>query len=111
MTVQQLIEHSIFQTCNRGSNTESVIEKVYCCDLLSFAMGKAPANCAWITVIGNVNTLAVAALADVSCIILAENAKLDNIALQKATEQGISVFYTELPSFEAALEVHQLLEH
>ena len=35
-------------------------------------MSKAPENGAWVTVMGNKNTLAVASLADVSCIILAE---------------------------------------
>ena len=48
------------------------IAKVFCCDLLSIAMSKAPENGAWVTVMGNKNTLAVASLADVSCIILAE---------------------------------------
>jgi DeoR/GlpR family transcriptional regulator of sugar metabolism len=56
---------------------------------------------------GNINTLAVAALADASCIILAEGSKLDEPALNKAKEQGITVLTTELPIFEAARIVYQ----
>lgn len=109
MTVQQLIDASLFEVCCLGEDTERIIEKVYCCDLLSFAMGKAPANCAWITVIGNINTLAVATLADTSCIILSEGAALDDAAAAKAKIQGITVLHTDMPSFEAALAVHRLL--
>ena len=45
----------------------------FCCDLLSVAMGKAPAGCAWVTVMGNMNTLAVATLADAACGIAASS--------------------------------------
>ncbi|MGN0243523.1 MAG: hypothetical protein ACI4CT_05620 [Lachnospiraceae bacterium] len=109
MTIKELIDSSIFQIANEGEDLDNEISQVYCCDLLSFAMGKAPANCAWVTVIGNINTIAVASLADVSCIILSEDAKLDDAAFIKAREQGIPVFYTELPSFEAALKIHTAL--
>ena len=36
------------------------IERVFCCDLLSVAMARAPEGCAWVTVIGNANAVAVA---------------------------------------------------
>ena len=104
---------------NLGDEPEREITKPFCCDLLSIAMGKAPAGCAWVTVMGNMNTLAVASLSDVSCIILAEGitfsdedlacAKKEGIAAKKAVEQGITVLSTELPIFEAALQVYGLL--
>ena len=49
------------------------ISKLFCCDLLSIAMGKLPENSAWVTVMANINTLAVAMLAEAACIIFAEN--------------------------------------
>ena len=66
------------------------IETVFCCDLLSVAMGKAPAGCAWVTVMANLNTLAVASLADVACVILAEGFHMDENGVQKAKIQGIT---------------------
>lgn len=108
MTVNELINKELFQVINAGDDTDRKIEKVFCCDLLSIAMGKAPAGCAWVTVMGNINTLAVATLADCACIILAENAAFDDAAKEKAAEEGVTVLKTELPIFEAALSVHEM---
>lgn len=109
MTVQELILKERFQVVNLGDNLEQDIITPFCCDLLSIAMSKAQVNSAWITVMGNVNTLAVAELTDIACIILAEGAELDNIALQKAKTQKITVLSTKEPIFDAALIVHQYL--
>lgn len=109
MQLNTLIESKIFETIHLGDDLNRNISKPFCCDLLSIAMGRAPADCAWITVMGNVNTLAVAVLADVSCIILAEGMSLDDAAREKAKSQGITVLKTDLPIFDAALEVFKYL--
>lgn len=109
MTIQELLDSKMFALVNEGEERSREITKVFCCDLLSIAMGRAPAGCAWVTVMGNMNTLAVATLADAACLIMAEGAVLDEIALKKARDQGITVMATELPIFEAALNVHQAL--
>ena len=82
----------------------------FCCDLLSIAMGRAPEGCAWVTVMGNMNTLAVASLADAACVIMAEGAALDEAARKKAADQEITVLETEEPIFEAALAVWKKLQ-
>jgi hypothetical protein len=109
MTVQDLINKEIFHVTNIGDDVDKVISKPFCCDLLSFAMGKAPAGAAWVTVMGNINTLAVAALADIACIILAEGAVLDVPALNKAKVQNITVLSTDKPIFDASLMVYEML--
>lgn len=83
------------------------LSRVFCCDLLSIAMGKAPADGVWVTVMGNRNTLAVASLTDAACIVLAEGVSLDEGTLAKAEEEGIAVLSTDLPSFDIALEIYQ----
>ncbi len=108
MTVGQLMEAEVFKVVNQGSNMEQEISRPFCCDLLSICMTKTPENAAWVTVIGNVNTLAVLTLTDAACIILAEGAFLDEAAVQKAKDQEITVFSTDLPIFEAALKVYEL---
>lgn len=108
MTVGELIKTEAFTLINEGTNMEQEITKPFCCDLLSICMTKTPEGAAWVTVIGNVNTLAVLALTDAACIILAEGAFLDETAVQKAKEQGITVFATEEPVFEAAYRVYEL---
>ena len=73
-------------------------------------MGRAPAGCVWVTVMGNLNTLAVAALTDAACVILAEGAALDEAAVKRAAVEGITVLRTEEPVFDAALRISQLLK-
>ena len=85
-----------------GEGASREIRGVYCCDLLSIVMGRAKADDAWFTVMANVNTVAVAVLADVACVILAEGMQLDADSLQKAEEQGVCVLAAELPVFEAS---------
>ena len=88
-------------------NPEREISKIFCCDLLSIAMGKAPTDSVWVTVMGNKNTLAVAALADVACIVLAEGLGMDEGTLTKAEEEGIAIISTELPIFDISLEIYK----
>lgn len=109
MTVKELAEKGLFTVVNMGAEPEREITEPFCCDLLSIAMGRAPSGCAWVTVMANINTLAVAVLADVSCIILAEGVCLDEAALKKAGEQEVTVFSTDLPVFQAAKKIDALL--
>lgn len=111
MTVQELIDGSGFAVINVGEDTRRVITKPFCCDLLSVAMGRAPEGCAWVTVMGNMNTLAVASLADAACVVMAEGALLDETAEKKAKEQAITVLKTELPVFDAALQIYRMIHH
>lgn len=110
MTVKELIEDKNFDLVCGGKDKKE-ISKPFCCDLLSFAMSKAPAGSAWVTVMGNVNTIAVAALSEVACVILSEGVELDQAAVEKAMEHEITVVKTKLPSFDAALCVQRRMEN
>lgn len=110
MTIQELIDSNLFTLVNTGDDTDAQITTPFCCDLLSIAMGRAPEKCAWVTVMANVNTLAVASLADCGCIILAEGTAFDEATNGKAAAQGITVFTTDMPVFEAALAIWQKLQ-
>jgi hypothetical protein len=109
MTVKELIEHCGFEVINEADLNREVTS-VYCCDLLSWVMGRAPADSAWLTVMGNMNAVAVAVLADISVIILAESAAVDPSAVAKATEQGVNILKTKSPAFEAGLKISELLK-
>ena len=109
MTVRELIDSGLFQVVNQGGDLDRPIQSVFCCDLLSIAMGKAPAGSAWVTVMGNINTLAVVALTDAACVVLSSSVQLDETAKAKAAQQQITVLSTDQPTFEAALAIHQRL--
>ena len=80
----------------------------YCGDLLSWVMSRAEENNVWLTVMGNINSIGVAVLTDVACIVLTENAPLDDNAKQKADENGVIVLTTNKNSYEVAAEFSKL---
>ena len=82
----------------------------YCGDLLSWVMGKAQSGDAWITVMGNVNAIAVCVLADVSCMILSENSPLDEAARLRAETENIAVLRSPRPTYTLAIELANQLQ-
>ncbi|MCL2639164.1 MAG: hypothetical protein FWD48_12465 [Oscillospiraceae bacterium] len=108
MRVRDLAKKDGFEIVNEGDLNREVTS-VYCCDLLSWVMGRAPADSAWLTVMGNMNAVAVAVLADISVIILVENAAVDQAAIAKATAQGVNILKTGKSAFEAASQIHEWL--
>ena len=110
MTVQDLINDNSFEILNTGDSTDTQITRPYCCDLLSVAMGNAPAGCAWCTVMANMNTLAVASLTEAGCVILCGSAACDDNMLMKAAGAGITLLRTQMAIFDAALYVYNKMQ-
>jgi serine kinase of HPr protein (carbohydrate metabolism regulator) len=71
-------------------------------------MGKAKADNVWITIMSNINILAVATLSDVSCIILSEGTSLEKEMITTAMEKGINVLSSALTSYEVAVRLNSL---
>ena len=108
MTVKELAEGCGFALLCGGGERE-VTGGIYCCDLLSIAMGRAPAGCAWVTVMGNLNSIAVAVLTDCACILLAEGMPLDADARARAEREEVPVLATPLPVYQAARKAEDAL--
>ena len=106
MTVHQLCEKLPLVSINHEE--DRVVTGVFCCDLLSVAMAKAPEDSAWVTVIGNANTVAVATLADVACIVLAEGFSYDETAIS-AAKGKIELLKSEKPTYETAVSIGALM--
>ncbi|HZJ78020.1 MAG TPA: DRTGG domain-containing protein [Clostridia bacterium] len=81
----------------------------YCCDLLSWVMSRANSSDAWLTVMGNVNCVGVAVLADISCIILTEGSDFDDDALEKAIKNDVVVLQSEKNTYQTAVLISKLL--
>lgn len=101
MTVRELTELDNFTEITL-SMPDEVISGVYIGDLLSWVMGRATKGDAWITIMTNVNILAVASLAEVSCIILAEGTEIDTELVKTAESKGINVISSPLSAYEIA---------
>ena len=108
MTVKELIEKLDLKILVED-DLDREVSDCYVGDLLSWVMGRAPADSAWLTVMGNINSIAVATLADVSCIILVENAALDDNARQKAEMHGVNILTTAENSYHLAVEINKLI--
>jgi len=109
LTVSEMISHTGYAKLNKKETPDREIKGVYCCDLLSVAMGGAPADSAWVTVMGNINAVAVSALADTACVVVADGAAVEERALQKADEQGVILLSSKQPVFETAKLIDSLL--
>lgn len=110
MTVTNLRETLSLNLLAGAGGLSREITGCYIGDLLSWVMGRAQADSAWITVMGNVNAVAVAKLADISCILLCESAHLDDEARAQADANGIPVLASESTSYELALQIARLLQ-
>lgn len=109
MTVRESIEKLNLNILVEG-DLQREITDCYIGDLLSWVMGRAPEDSAWLTVMGNINAIAVATLADVSCIVLTENAALDDNAKAKAQAVGVTILQSEENSYKLATKIYEMLK-
>ena len=108
MTVKELVEKLNLKTVNEA-DTSREIHGAYTGDLLSWVMGRAKSDNVWVTIMSNVNVVAVASLCDVSLVILSESSTLDEEALSKAKMQDINVYSSDKTSFELCAEIGKIL--
>lgn len=108
MTVNNLLENKNFSAVTLPDG-DRIISDVYIGDLLSWVMGRAKSDDAWITIMSNVNILAVASLADTSCIILAEGVTVDESIKATAIDKEINIISTDLSIYEAAVILNGLI--
>lgn len=80
----------------------------YASDLLSCVMVGAKPGALWITLMSHINIIAVAALLDLSAIIITENAQPDPETIHRAEEQGIILLCSPLGNFEIAGRLWEL---
>ena len=109
MTVANIAE-SLSLTPLAVPETDRECSGVYVGDLLSWVMGRAKSGDVWITIMSNINIVAVASLADVACIILAEGVELDETVKSTAFAKGINVYTSEKTAYELAALLASILK-
>lgn len=90
------------------SDGEREIDGCYVGDLLSWVMGRAQSGNVWVTIMSNVNIVAVATLADVACVVLAEGVTVGDDVTAVAKAKGVNLFTTDLTAYEIAAKVAAL---
>ena len=83
-------------------------EGVYIGDLLSWVMGRAQSDNVWLTIMSNLNIVAVATLSDVACILLCEGVKPDESVCATAEAKGVNILTTDMTAYEAAKKMAEL---
>lgn len=71
----------------------------YASDLLSCVMAGASKKSLWVTLQAHGNIIAVAALLELSAVIITEGARPDQATIDKANQEGVILLSTELSTF------------
>ena len=108
MDVKELVEKLDLKVLC-GEDLSREITGCYCGDLLSWVMSRAQEGDVWLTVMGNINSVGVAVLADVACIVLTENAALDEDALNRARQNDVIILQTDKNSYRMAAAISQMI--
>lgn len=82
---------------------EREIQGAYVGDLLSWVMGNGQADMVWVTIMTNINVVAVASLIDFSAVILAEGCVPDDDVIAAAKQRGINLLVSERSSYEVCV--------
>lgn len=99
MKVSELANLIEAQNMTPGVEEDRDISCGYTCDLLSWVMAHGCEGMAWVTVQIHMNVIAVAALAEMACVILPENIDMPAEILKKAEEEGLCVLKSPLSAY------------
>lgn len=91
-------------------NGDKEVTGFYTCDLLSWVISHANSGDMWVTVMNNLNILAVASLVDVSCIVIPEGIEAYENLLERAKEKDITLIATERSAANVIIEASKLIE-
>lgn len=104
MTVQNLAQTLEFESlCVPAPDKQ--VQGAYAGDLLSWVMGNASEGNAFVTIMTNVNVVAVATLIDMSCIIFAEGVHVPDDVVQAAKDKNINLLVSPLPTYETCAKL------
>lgn len=108
MTVHQLQEQLQLEILV-DQTIDPEIKGCYIGDLISWAISRLHKGDIWLTVMGNLNAMAVAALAEAACILLTDSAPLDEDARVRAQHEGIIILSSKENSYSVAAKLARLL--
>lgn len=92
MTLKELAQYLKLKPLTDNVDESRMVCGCYICDLLSYVMSHASKDNVWITVQTNINVIAVAALTEVSCVIIPENITVEEHTINRANAEGIVIF-------------------
>lgn len=100
MRISEFAQATGFKVWASEKALEREIEGVFVGDLLSWVMGNSEANQIWITVQSHLNVVAVSALKEISALVIAQGACVEQETIDKALEEDIALFTSDLSAYE-----------
>jgi hypothetical protein len=109
MTLQDVIDQLNLTVLTQPSNFSGVTPTGgYTSDLLSCVMAGAKKGAVWVTLQAHLNIVAVAALLEMSAVIITEGAQPEAATITKANVEGITLLATDKQSFEVVGRLWEL---
>lgn len=108
MKVKELLKKTNWPVTASDEALEKDINGVFCGDLLSWVMGNCESGQGWITVQTHLNIVAVAALKEISCLIIVQGAEVPQATLDKVLEEDIALFQVKGSAYEACCDCFKL---
>ena len=99
MKVSELARLIDAKSLTPGVQEDKEVRCGYTCDLLSWVMAHGAEGMAWVTVQIHMNVIAVAALAEMACVVLPENIEMPAEILKKAADEGLRVLKSPLTAY------------
>jgi len=109
MTLQELISQLNLTVITMPRDFNEITPRGgYTADLLSCVMAGAQPGNIWVTVQAHMNVVAVAALREVSAVIITENSRPEADVIEKANQQGVILLSTVEPSYQTTGKLWEL---
>lgn len=109
LTLQTILDNIVLKVLTEPVDfSEIEITSGYSSDLLSCVMTGAKTDGIWVTLIANINIVAVASLLEIPAIIITENAQPDAATIARANQEGIVLLSTPAGSYQVVGRLWQL---
>jgi hypothetical protein len=82
----------------------------YVSDMLSDVMGTAKEQQVWITIMKHMNTVAVASMTNIPCVLFAKNTRPDAAVIERAIQEEVILAVSDKQVFDLAGILYQMLQ-
>ncbi len=108
MELQKIIEGLALEVKTKSHDFTKEVTGGYVSDLLSDVIANTKEGNVWVTLQTHINIVAVAALKELSGIILVNGKVPDEDTLKRADNEGIPIMVTTIPAFEVVGRLYTL---
>ena len=108
MIVREIVQALDLKVVAGSAALSRAITGGYCADMLSCVMARAKAGNIWATLQAHPNVIAVAALLELSAVVVTEGAEIPGEVIAKAEAEGIVLLSTPHTTFWLAGELVRL---